>query len=53
MRLTAQAEADALHQSADGEVQHDETGAASVKALAAQLAAERQRLEVGNARYEQ
>ena len=52
LRLTAQAEADALQQSADAEVQHDATGAASAKALAAQLAAERQRLEAGNARYE-
>lgn len=52
LRLTAQAEADTLRQSADAEVQQDETGAASARALAAQLAAERQRLEAGNARYE-
>ena len=52
LRLTAQAEADALQQSADAEVQHDETGEASAKALAAQLAAERPRLQAGNARYE-
>ena len=52
LRLTAQAEADALRQSADAEVQHDETSAASAKALAAQLAAERQRLEAGSIRYE-
>ena len=52
LRLTAQAEADALQQSADAEIQHDETGEATAKALAAQLAAERQRLEAGNARYE-
>jgi hypothetical protein len=52
LRLTAQAEADALQQSADAEVQHDQTGAASAKALAQQLAAERQRLEADNARYE-
>ncbi len=52
LRLTAQAEADALQQSADAEVQHDETSAASAKALAQQLAAERQRLEADNARYE-
>jgi hypothetical protein len=52
LRLTARAEADALRQSADAEVQHDETSAASAKALAAQLAAERQRLEAGNARYQ-
>jgi hypothetical protein len=50
LRLTAQAEADALRQSADAEVQHDETSAASAKGLAAQLAAERQRLEAGNVR---
>ena len=53
LRLTAQAEADALQQSADAHAQHDHTGAASATALAAQLAAERQRLEAGNARYEQ
>ena len=47
LRLTAQAEADALRQSADAEVQNDETSAASAKALAAQLAAERQQLEAG------
>ena len=53
LRLTAQAEADALQQSADAHTQHDHTGAASATALAAQLAAERQRLEAANARYEQ
>ena len=53
LRRTAQAEADALRQSADAQAQRDKTGAASAKTLAAQLAAERQRLEVGNARYEQ
>jgi hypothetical protein len=53
LRLTAQAEADALQQSADAEVQYDKIGAASARTLAAQLAAERQRLEAGHARYEQ
>ena len=53
LRLTAQAEADALQQSADAHTQHDHTGAASATALAAQLAAERQRLEADKARYEQ
>ena len=53
LRLTAQAEADAHQQAADARTQHDHTGAASATALAAQLAAERQRLEAGNARYEQ
>jgi hypothetical protein len=52
LRLTAQAEADALQQSADTKVQHDEPGAASANALTRQLAAERQRLEAGNTRYE-
>ena len=52
LRVTAQAEADARRQSADAEVQHDETGAASAKTLARQLAAERQRLEAGSIRYE-
>ena len=53
LRLTAQAEADALQQSADARTQHDRLGAASATALAAQLAAERQCLEADNARYEQ
>jgi hypothetical protein len=53
LRFTAHAEADALQQSADAKVQHDESGAANAKSLAAQLAAERQWLEAGNARYEQ
>ena len=52
LRLTAQAEADALQQSAEAAAQHDHTGSASATALAAQLAAERQRLEAHNARYE-
>ena len=52
LRLTAQAEADALQQSADAGVQHDEPRAASANALTRQLAAERQRLEEGNTRYE-
>ena len=53
LRLTAQAEADALQQSAAAEVQHDKTGAARARSLAGWLAAGRQRLEAGNARYEQ
>jgi conjugative relaxase-like TrwC/TraI family protein len=53
LRLTAQTEADAHRQSADAQAQHDRSGAASATALAAQLAAERQRLEADNARYEQ
>ena len=53
LRLIAQAEADAFQQSADARTPHDHTGAASATALAAQLAAERQRLEAHNARYEQ
>jgi len=53
LRLTAQAEAEAHQQAADAYTQHDHTGVASATALAAQLAAERQRLEAGNARYEQ
>ena len=52
LRLTAQAEADALRQSADAQAQHDETGMASATALALQMTAERQRLEADNARYE-
>jgi hypothetical protein len=53
LRLTAQAEADALQQFANAQAQHDHPGAASATALAAQLAAERQSREAGNARYEQ
>ena len=52
LAVAASAEADALRQSADAGVQHDETGAASAKTLARQLAAERQRLEAGGIRYE-
>ena len=53
LRLTAQTETDALQQSADAHARRDHPGAASATALAAQLAAERQRLEAENARYEQ
>jgi len=38
LRLTAQAEADALRQSADAEARHDHIGAANATALAAQMA---------------
>ena len=53
LRLTAQAEADALQQSAEAHTEHDHTAATRATTLAAQLAAERQRLEADNARYEQ
>jgi conjugative relaxase-like TrwC/TraI family protein len=53
LRLTAQAEADALARSADARVRHDQAGAGAAGALARQLAAERDRLELGSARYEQ
>ncbi len=53
LRLTAQAEADACRQAADARTRHDHTGVASATALAAQLAAECQRLEAASARYEQ
>jgi conjugative relaxase-like TrwC/TraI family protein len=52
LRLTAQAEADALQQSTDADVQHDEIGAASAEALAQRMAAERRRLEADSTRYE-
>ncbi len=42
-----------MQQSADAHTRRDHPGAASATALAAQLAAERQRLEADNARYEQ
>ena len=53
LRLTAQAEADAHRQAADARILHDHTAAARATSLASQLAAERRRLEAGNARYEQ
>jgi hypothetical protein len=53
LRLTAQADADALAQSADAQARHDQAVVSSASALALQMAAELQRLEAGNARYEQ
>ena len=53
LRLTAQAEADALAQAADAQARHDHTGASSASALARQIAAERERLEIGDAGHEQ
>ncbi len=52
LRLTAQAEADALAQSADAQVRHDHTGAANAQALARQMTTERERLEADDTRYE-
>jgi len=52
LRLTAQAEADAHQQAADARTRHDRAAAVDATTLAAQLAAERQRLEIANARYE-
>ncbi len=52
LRLTAQAEADAWQQSADAEVRHDQAEAASAKALAGQLGAEKARLEAIHASAE-
>ena len=53
LRLAAQAEADAWQQAAGARTRHDHTAAGSAAALATQLAAQRQRLEAGHARYEQ
>ena len=53
LRLTARAEADTHRRAADARTQHDHHAVASATALAAQLSAERQRLEVASARYEQ
>jgi hypothetical protein len=53
LRLAAQAEADAWQQAADAQTRHDHTAAANATALAAHLAAQRQRLEADHARYEQ
>jgi len=52
LRLTAQAEADALQQSADAEIRHDPARSASATALARHMAAQREQLEATNARYE-
>ncbi len=52
LRLTAQAEADAWQQSADGEIRHDPAGSASATALARHMAAQRKQVEAANARYE-
>jgi len=52
LRLTAQAEADAWRQAADAKIKHDQAGSASATALARHLAAQRERLEAANARYE-
>ena len=53
LRLAAQAEADAWRQAAGARTRHDHTAAANATALAAQLAAQRQRLEADHERYEQ
>ena len=53
LRLTAHAEADARQQAADARTQHDHNAAAGATTPAAQLAAEHQRLEAANTRYEQ
>ena len=52
LRLTANAEADALQQGADAEVRNDAAEVASASALTGELAARRQQLEAGNADYE-
>ncbi|WP_300614554.1 AAA family ATPase, partial [Trebonia sp.] len=52
LRATAQAEADALRQSADAQIRNDPAQAASASSLAGELAGRRQQLEAGNAEYE-
>ena len=52
LRLSAQAEADTLAQSADAQARHDHTGAANAQALARQMTTERERLEADDTRYE-
>jgi conjugative relaxase-like TrwC/TraI family protein len=52
LRLTARAEADILQQAADAQVRIDHAEAASASELASELAARRQQLEAGNAKYE-
>ena len=53
LRLTAQAEADAWQQSAAAEADHNPVKAASARALAHQMAAEKTRLEAASAKYEE
>ena len=52
LRSTAYAEADARQQAADARIRNEQAEAASASALAGELAAERQQLEAGNAKYE-
>jgi hypothetical protein len=52
LRLTAQAEADAWHQSADAATAHDQPTATNAEALASQLAGDKTRLEAMNTAYE-
>jgi conjugative relaxase-like TrwC/TraI family protein len=52
LRLTAQAEADAWHQSADAATRHDQAGAANAAILACRLTADRRQLEADDACYE-
>jgi hypothetical protein len=52
LRLTAQAEADAWQQAVDAEINHDQTASADATGLARHMAAQRERLEAANARYE-
>jgi len=53
LRMTSQAEADAWQQSADAEAEHDQVRAENARSLATALAAETNRLEAANARYEE
>jgi TrwC relaxase/AAA domain len=52
LRQTAQAEADAWQQSADARARHDQAQADNASTLAAEMAAEKTRLEAVNARFE-
>jgi hypothetical protein len=52
LRLTAQAEADAWQQSVDATTRHHQAEAVNARALAGQLATERQQLEISHADYE-
>jgi len=53
LRLTWQADADAWQQAADAEAHHDQVQADNARSLAAALAAQTNRLEAANARYEE
>ncbi len=53
LRMTTRAQADAWQQSAEAEAEHDDVRAENARSLATTMAAETNRLEAANARYEE